>query len=89
MKTLYGYLVRTLLNKGSKSEHFGFSVVYMDGQQNLDWKGGDATQIVAYKKGDNPFSHDSLKPFEDKAVKVTGKIIKNRFEIDTIEELHI
>lgn len=76
-KTYEGYVLFVLFNKGSKSEHF--APVLLTEQ-------GVTYQLI--KEGDNPFMHETFKPFHAKYCKVEGEINNkaNQITISNISE---
>lgn len=60
-----GDVVRTVIAKGTKSEHFGYRL--------------DVTKDERYQlrlRGDNPFENKGLQPFSGKHCLVKGRFVK-------------
>src|SRR6056297_79216 len=62
-KTYEGYVLFVLFNKGSKSEHFAPVLLTEQG-----------VTYPLIKQDDNPFMHESLKPFHAKYCQIAGEL---------------
>ncbi len=76
-KTYEGYVFFVLFNKGSKSEHFA---------PVLSTEQGVTYQLI--KDGDNPFMHETFKPFHAKYCHVVGELNheNNQISVSNITE---
>ena len=75
-----GLIAFKLVNKGSKSEHNApFLIV------------SDEEHVRLYFRGDNPFSHDMLRKFENKSCELTGDFDKRKkcFLVSEIVEVPV
>jgi hypothetical protein len=68
-----GRLLRKCLNRGSKSEHWGFVLETSDGDQ-----------LTVEKREDNPFEPLSLEPLADHRVEASGEMYRGRLLVDLI-----
>lgn len=71
-----GRLVRKRLNRGSKSEHWGFVLETPDG-----------AQMAVEKRDDNPFEQRSLEPLKDRRVEALGEMYRGRLLVDAIHRI--
>jgi hypothetical protein len=77
-KNYCGFVIFSLHNKGSKSEHFAPDLII-----------GKNETIPLYFKGDNPFENETLCPFHLKYCEIKGAFFSKRnvLEISEIKEI--
>lgn len=75
MTVLSGIIEYKTFAKGSKSESLRPFICLENG-----------SQILLYKKDDNPFENKGLTEFEGKKVSVEGELVNGVFEISSLRE---
>ncbi len=64
------------MNRGSKSEHWGFVLETSEGDE-----------LAVEKRDDNPFEPRSLEPLADQKVEASGEMYRGRLLIDLIRSV--
>lgn len=75
MTKLIGLIKYQIFAQGTKSESKRPFICFENG-----------TQILLYKKDDNPFENTGFLPFENKTVEVEGDLNNGVFEVTSIKE---
>lgn len=75
MANLIGKIQYKFFAQGTKSESKRPFICFENG-----------TQILLYKKDDNPFENNGFLSFEDKTVEVEGDLVNGVFEVTSVKE---